>query len=80
MLARFTMAPLSKLNWGRPKRVVLGATGNSHFSAILLINSFEQLENHYLKNTDLIERSVIDEHSSVDGLKTHKILFRMVQK
>jgi hypothetical protein len=50
------------------------------FAPILLKNSFGQLENQFIKNTDFIERSAIDEHSSVGGLKPPEILFRMVQK
>jgi hypothetical protein len=45
-----------------------------------LKNSFGQLENHYFKNTDLIERSTIDDRSSVDGSKTPEIRLGEVLK
>ncbi len=41
---------------------------------------FWTTQNQFFKNTDLIERSAIDEHSSVDSLKRPEILFRVVQK
>lgn len=54
------------------------------FDRLILADSVEKLfrqrDNHYLKNTDFIVCFVIDEHSSVDGLKTPELLIRMVQK
>jgi hypothetical protein len=54
--------------------------GYDRFSAILLKNSSGQLENHYFKNTDLIERSTINDRSSVDGSKTPEIRLAEVLK